>query len=270
MRALGALLLLGACGPVPAAPPPRAGAVPMRIVSTNPCADAVLMRLVPPARIAAISHYSQEPSATSIPVALARRFRGTEGTAEEVIALHPDLVITSSFTPMATKAAYARAGLHTLVLNFAPSIADSEAQVMQIAEATGTRAAGRALNAEIDRTVASVARHDRRPTALLYISGELATGPGTLLDDMMTHAGFANAATRHGLTHTGRLSGEALVMDPPAIIIAPDGPSRGAAMRRALLKDTRHAWFARDLINCGGPVIVPALRRLAAIRATLS
>lgn len=260
-------LPLSACGAA-TAPTTPTGA-PRRIVSTNPCADAVLLRLVPAGRIAAISHYSQEPSATSIPLDVAHRFRGTAGTAEEVIALHPDLVVTSSFTPAATKAAYARAGLRTLVLSFAPSIAESQTQVLQIADATGVHARGLALNAAIDRAIAALPRYAARPRTLLYISGELATGPGTLLDDMMTKAGFANAATRYGLTHTSHLSGEALVADPPAAVLAPESPARAAAMRRALLPHTRFAEFPRTLINCGGPVIVPALARLSAIRRSL-
>src|SRR3546814_5557596 len=83
------LLVLAGCDrPAPAT---RGG-----IVSTNPCADQILVSLVQPERIAAISHYSQDPAATSLPPEVARRYRVTAGTAEEVIALRPDLVVTST------------------------------------------------------------------------------------------------------------------------------------------------------------------------------
>ena len=117
--AIPLLLLLAGCAP----PVPRGG-----IVSTNPCADAILVGLVPPARIAAISHYSHDPAATSLPLEVARRFAVTGGTAEEVIARSPDLVLTSSFTPAATRTAYARAGLRTLILDSPTSIAASIAR----------------------------------------------------------------------------------------------------------------------------------------------
>ena len=45
-----------------------------------------------------------DPAATSIPIDLARRFRATTGTAEEVVAMRPELVIASSFTSPATPA----------------------------------------------------------------------------------------------------------------------------------------------------------------------
>jgi len=259
-------LLLGGCGKPPGVAASGGGG----IVSTNPCVDSVLVRILPPARIAAISHYSQDPSATSIPIAVARRFRGIAGTAEEVIALHPDLVIASTYTPPATQAAYARAGLKTLLVGIPDSIAESQAQVTQIADAAGAPMGGARINAEIDRAVVRWSRKDgASPSALLYISGDLATGGSTLLNDMMTRVGFRNAAASYGLTHTGTLSAETIVTQPPAVVIAPERASRGTTLRRRLLPNTPQAVFPRVLINCGGPTIPPALERLAAIRAGL-
>src|SRR3546814_10330346 len=73
--------------------PGIAAAAPARVVSLNPCVDSILMHVADPGQIAAISHYSHDPKATSIPLGQARRFRATYGTAEEVIALRTDLVI---------------------------------------------------------------------------------------------------------------------------------------------------------------------------------
>ncbi|MES3150959.1 ABC transporter substrate-binding protein [Sphingomonas faeni] len=256
------VLLLGGC----ASPPSGGGG----IVSTNPCVDAVLVRILPASRIAAISHYSQDPSATSIPLDVARRFRATAGTAEEVIALHPDLVIASTYTPPATQAAYARAGLKTLLLGIPDSIAESQAQVTQIADAVGAPAGGMRINAEIDRAVTRWSRKTGpSPSALLYISGDLATGGSTLLNEMMTRVGFRNAAATYGLSHTGTLSAETIVTRPPAVVIASERASRGIALRHRLLPRTPQAVFPRVLINCGGPTIPPALERLAFIRAGL-
>ncbi|MES2754536.1 MAG: ABC transporter substrate-binding protein, partial [Pseudomonadota bacterium] len=118
------LLALAGCAPV-------AGGD--GIVSTNPCADAIMLRLVAPSRIAAISHYSHEPGASSLPLAVARRFRATAGTAEEAIALKPDVVLADSFAPAATLAAYRRAGLRVAVLGSPTTVAASVAQVREVA-----------------------------------------------------------------------------------------------------------------------------------------
>ncbi|WP_448661812.1 ABC transporter substrate-binding protein [Sphingomonas sp. CJ20] len=259
-----------------AAPPPRDGGA---IVSTNPCADAMLIELVPPSRIAAISRYSQDPSATSIDLALARRFRATTGTAEEVIALHPALVIASTFTPPSTREAYARAGLKTLYLDSPNTIAASVAQVRELARAVDAVPAGEAMVARIERAVTQASRADAPVPALLWISGNLVSGGGTLLDEMMVRAGFSDHAAHYGLQHTGTLPIEHVVADPPRVMLVPDAPGRAASSRAAEMRGWAlahsgarvvQAQFPRTLVNCGGPVIARAMTRLADIRRTVT
>lgn len=262
MRCLLPLLLAGC---TPAADDGRGG-----IVSLNPCADQLLLALVPPSRIAAISHYSRDPGAGSIPLAVARRLPVTAGTAEEVIALAPELVIATSFTPPATRDAFARTGLKTLYLGSPTTIAASKAQVKELAAAVGAVERGAALNRRIDRAVASARRGGPEVPALLFLSGDLANGGGTLLDEMMRVAGFRDAAADYGLSMTGTLPVETIVAHPPAVILTPDAGGRTATIRRRLLAQTgakvREAAFPRALVNCGGPTIPAALARMAAIR----
>ena len=260
------MLALGACAPAPRGEP----AVRPSIVSLNPCADQLLVALVPPERIAAISHYSHDPGATSLPLEVARRFPATAGTAEEVIALAPDLVVASSFTPAATRDAFKRAGLETLYLDSPTTIAASQAQVAELARAVGEPARGAALNRRIDDAVAGARYSGPAIPALLYISGDLATGGGTLLDEMMGRAGLRDAAADYGLAMTGTLPVETILAQPPTLILTPDAGGRTAAIRRRLLARTgarvREVAFPRALINCGGPTIPAALARLTAIR----
>ncbi|WP_334655465.1 ABC transporter substrate-binding protein [Sphingomonas panaciterrae] len=263
------LLLAGCSGAAPARVGERGGG----IVSLNPCADQLLLALVPPQRIAAISHYSQDPRATSLPLDVARQFRATAGTAEEVIALAPDLVIASSFTPPATRAAFERAGLRTLYLDSPTTIAASRAQIAEVAAAVGATRRGGALDARIAGALAATRGDGPGPSALLFIGGDLANGDGTLLHEMMGHVGMRDAAADYGLAMTGRLPVETIIADPPAAILSPDAGGRTATMRRRLLAAsgaaTREASFPRTLVNCGGPTIPPALERLAAIRRSL-
>lgn len=273
MRIGAALLCLFAAGC--AAPSSQRGG---GIVSTNPCADAMLVELVPHGRIAAISHYSQDPAASSIPLDLARRFRATRGGAEEVVAMKPDLVIASSFTSPATREAYARAGLKTLYLDSPVTIEASKAQVTQLAAAVGAAAQGRAMNARIDRAVAA-ARTDAPPvSALVWIGGNLVSGGGNLLDEMLVRTGFSDHAAHYGLQFTGYLPIEHVVLDPPRVMLVPDEPGRDADSRAAQLRaralarfggKVAQARFPRSLANCGGPVIPRALARLAEVRREL-
>lgn len=268
MRSLLPPFLLMLAGCAPAEGGQRGG-----VVSLNPCSDQLLLALVPPRRISALSHYSRVAGATSLPLDVARRFRSTAGTAEEVIALSPDLVVASSFTPAATRTAFARAGLRTLYLDSPTTIAASKAQVSELARAVGAEATGIALRQQINAAVAeatSDAHTDTVISALLYINGDLVTGSGTLLDEMMRIAGFRDAAANYGLTMTGALPVETILSRPPAVILVPDGGGRSAMIRRRVLARTgkvvREIPFPRELINCGGPTIPAALQRLSAIR----
>lgn len=269
-RAALLCLLLAGC----AAQPPSGGG----IVSTNPCADAMLVELVPPDRIAAISHYSQDPASTSIPLDVARRFRVNHGTAEEVVAMRPQLVIASSFTSPATRSAYARAGLNTLYLDSPTTIEASKAQVIALADALGVHAAGVAMNARIDRAVAAAEWRGAKIPALLWISGNLVSGGGNLLDEMMTRAGFSDHAAHYGLQFTGYLPIEHVVIDPPQVMLVPDAPGRAASSRAAELRSralshlgrkVEEAHFPRQMVNCGGPVIAKAMTRLAEVRRSI-
>ncbi|MGH6617617.1 ABC transporter substrate-binding protein [Sphingomonas sp.] len=267
-----ALLLAGCTAP---ARDGAGGGAGGGIVSTNPCADAILIELVDPARITAISQYSHNPAASSIAVDVARRFPATAGTAEEVIALRPSLVLTSSFTPLATRAAYERAGLKTLVMDSPVTVAASKVQIEQVAAAVGAQARGRALNARIDAAAqAATPKDGKRPAALLFIAGDLVNGSGTLLDQLLTHAGFRDAAADYGLASTGSLPIETIIAKPPRVIMTPDATARTAALRRRVLArtgaNTTEVAFPRNLVNCGGPTIIPALAELAKIRRSLS
>lgn len=265
-----ALLCLAAAG-CAAQPSPRGGG----IVSLNPCADAMLVELVPPGRIAAISHYSRDPGATSIPLQVARKFHVNNGTAEEIIALRPDLVIADSFTSPSTREAFARAGVKTLYLGWASTIEQSKAQVRELAAAVDAVPAGEAMVSRIDGAVTAAKTDRPLVPALLWIGGNTVSGGGTLLDEMMVKAGFSDHAAHYGLQGTGYLPIEHVVVDPPRVMLVPDQAGRDASSRAAQMRGwaltragarVHQAHFPRSLVNCGGPVIAKAMTRLAEVR----
>ena len=125
-------LAVGACAPV--ARPDDAGA---RILSLNPCTDAILAELADPGQIVALSAFSRDPAQSSMDIGLARHWPATGGTVEEVIAARPSLVVAGGFTPPATRAAYARLGVPLVEFGMATTVADSVGQIRQMARLTG-------------------------------------------------------------------------------------------------------------------------------------
>ena len=127
------------------------------IVSLNPCSDAILAEVASPGQILALSHYSADPRATSMDPAKARQYAATRGTLEEVLALHPDVVVDSTFVPPATAAAYQRFGLRLETLGIASTVEESRAQIRQLAALAGNPAKGEALIQRIGTALAQAA-----------------------------------------------------------------------------------------------------------------
>jgi len=274
MRAglLACVLALGACAPAPAA----RDAVHPTLVSLNPCSDAVLAEVADPGQVLAISHYSQDPGSSSMDLATARKFRATSGSLEELLALRPDVVIAGSFVPPQVAAALAKQGIRLLRLPIARSVAESQSQVLAIAEAADNRNAGIVLNARIDVALARAAapRGQRTISALVWQSGGIVPGRDTLIADLLARTGFRSYAAARGMRQADVLPLEVLVADPPQVILTA-GDAR-ANEDRALhhpaldhLRGATRAPFDRALLWCGGPTIERAAARLAEARNSL-
>ena len=261
-------LLLAACAPAPA----RELALPS-IVSLNPCTDAILAEVADPAQIAALSHYSSDPAASSMDAALARRFPSISGTVEEVAALRPDLVIGSTFTPPASVTALGAMGLRFEAFGLASTVAESEAQVRRLAALAGHPERGEALVARIERALAAAAPPGRSAPipAIVWQSGGIVPGQATLIAELLSRTGFTNAAAARGLRQADLLPLEDLLADPPAVIFAA-GAGRSNEDRLLahpalrVLTGTVRAPLDPALLWCGGPSIVRTAARLGEVR----
>jgi iron complex transport system substrate-binding protein len=248
-------------------------AAPRRIVSINPCVDAILMHVADAGQIAAISHYSKDPRSASIPAAEAARFAATSGTAEEVVALAPDLVIAGAHVAPATVAALQRLHIPLLQLGVADSIAASRDQISTVAAAVGHPRRGAALNARIDAALMAAVAQTPPVPALIWLGGGLVPGRATLADELLRRSGFRNLSGDYGLKQWDVLPLEYLVATPPRVLFS-FGDARGDRMLgHPVLKPLAGRIAVRDfperLLHCGGPTIIDAVNHLAATRRAL-
>jgi iron complex transport system substrate-binding protein len=257
---LAGALLLAACAP--AEPGVRADGP--TIVSLNPCLDAIAVEVAAPRQVLALSHYSRDPGSSSIRQAIAARYAVTGGTAEEVIALAPDLVLASSFLPQPTRAALERAGLRVETFGSPTTIAASAAQVRDVARLAGREAEGAALVAAMARAAAPA------PAApvdtLLWQPGEIVAGEATLVAEMLRAKGFASHAAAMGLGQADFVALETVLARPPELLLVA-GDSAG--QRHPLLgqlSGTRVEPLAPNLLFCGGPTVIALGERLDALR----
>jgi iron complex transport system substrate-binding protein len=273
MRLAGlALLVLAGCSAAPAreASPPAP-----RIVSLNPCTDAVLVEVADPQQILALSSYSSDPASSSMELSVASRFASVDGTVEEVIALQPDLVLGSTFVSPATSSAFARLGFRYHGFGINPDVADSLAQIRVIAALAGHPERGEALVARIEAALAANAPPPGAPiTAIVWQSSGIVPGKDTLISELLARTGFVNAAAAKGLHQADVLPLEAMLADPPRLILAAGNPESNEDRMLghpalAALKDTRRERYDSALLWCGGPTIIRAAERLGEVRRDL-
>ncbi len=269
--ALSGALALG-CG-VPGA---ARAASPRRIVSLNPCLDVILVHVADRAQITALSHYSRDAHSSTI-ADLARTLPFTYGTAEEVIGRAPDLILTGRYSSLATRNVLDRLDVPTAQFAVPETIRDSLAQVREIAGLVGRPDRGETLVRRIETALATAAPGPgaRPVSALVFMPGGFASGPGTLMDEMMRRAGLENAAGRYGLRRSMSVPLEQVIADPPDVLLAgapyPGAPSWAERVMEhpALSRVSRRmhrAVFPERLLFCGGPVLIQTAETLARAR----
>jgi len=273
IRWLTSLLALAAFGCVHAE---TQSAHPRRIVSLNMCVDAILVELVSHDRIAALSHYARDPQRSTISE-VARQLPITYETAEEVVALRPDLVLTSRHSAPATRNALKRVGIRFELFNVPSTIADSIEQVREVAHLLGAEREGEAMVARIEQALeaARLPAGEEPLTAAIYQPGGLSAGANTVVGELMQLTGLHNIAARYGVKDYRPLPLEVLVSAPPDVLLVGE-TSPGAPLRserivrhralRALESQMTQELFPARLLFCAGPTMIEAANTLAQAR----
>ena len=251
-------------------------AAPRRVVSLNPCLDAILVHVADRRQIAALSHYSRDPNGSLI-AGIAAGLPMTWETAEEVIALSADLVLTSRHSSAATRTALGRMKIRTELFDVPDTVADSDGQIRRIAALVGREPRGEALIRRIHAAIAASrpAAGQTPLSAIIYQPNGFAAGTGTLIDAMMREAGLQNVAGRYGLSKWGQIPLERLIADPPQVILAGEvAPGTPTWADRVLTHPAlshlshrvRKVSFPQRLLYCGGPTLIETAAVLRAAR----
>ena len=222
----------------------EANSLPQRIVSMSLCSDQYVLSLVDPSRVAGITLSGSLPEYSNV----ADQAGGIpihRGSAEEIIALKPDLVVTGGYVPLETLDMLRRLDVPTLDLA-AERLSDIPADIRRAAVRLGVPEEGERLVVAFEAELQSATRSPgSKQVAALYRPGGDMPGNGTTPNDVLAAAGVANLASMLGFTGYGRLSVEELVVHQPDLLIF----------------DSRHAGRHSQSI---GLLDHPALRAVAA------
>ena len=216
-----------------------AGCVPLaaeskgdRIVSLDLCADQMVTGLVPPERIAAVSTEANMDAA--VIEAVSADTPRIRADAERVIAMRPTLVVRSYSGGPRFDRAMEKAGIPVITLPYADTIAATRKAIVDAGQKVGEPKAAAARLAQFDDDLGAPTTQYPALSALYLTPGNVTTGRGSLIEEMMRQAGFTSYEQRAGW-HSIPL--ERIAQDRPDAIV------RGFFDRAAFRQDR---WSTSD------------------------
>ena len=245
-----------------------------RIVSLNLCTDQLLLQLVEPDRISALSKLSHDPG-LSVLEPQARALPVVRGDAEEVLLLKPDLVLVGRYTARYTTHMLRTLGIPVLEVPLANSLAEVQQQITLVADAVGAADKGRALVQALQQQQQQLQQAAQQQSAPWPVAAErswqgYSTGQGTLMNELIELAGYRNAGVEAGLSGYGYLPLERLVATHPDLMLTPDYASD---MPSVVPRDQLHPALQHTVLEslilqtrttiCGGPWSLDTAARMA-------
>ncbi|MDQ0189095.1 ABC transporter substrate-binding protein [Alicyclobacillus cycloheptanicus] len=208
---------------------------PTHIASTTEGTDEILSGLVPKSEIALVTTDATQPEYSNI-VSFAKGIPAIGNvTAEQVIAVHPDLVLMASYNTPGVVNQIEQAGIPVYEFTNFNSIDDIEKNIKVLGTLVGEEGKADQLVSMMEQKIQAVqnaVKGEPKPTVLDYSSYGFAGGSGTTVNDIITDAGGTNAAAN--LQGWAKVTDEEIVKMNPDVII---DSSDDAAFKQKLLHD---------------------------------
>ena len=213
---------------------------PQRIVSSVLAADEILLELVAPARLAAVTLFVDNPAYSGSVGRAPANVPRISGNLETVISLTPDLVILAPYNRAETVTQLASLAIPLVRIDRFASLADVAANIRLLGRATGTDEGAESLVRDLDRRIERVEAHVRnfpRPRVLFWQPGGYTVGPATITDEIIERAGGHNVARDARFEGNAVISSEAVLGLHPDVIVLSVPAMTPQADASALLPD---------------------------------
>ena len=230
---------------------------PQRIVSMNIRSDEILLALVSPERIVALSRNADDDGISNITETAKQIPLRITLNPEQIIYMKPDLVLATESQPRELVQTLRDAGIAVHVHRTPHTLLEAQRVIHETADAVGESAKGGALIGKMNEALAPVLQavskispQKRKRVVRFTILGG-SGGKGTSFDEVCRLAGVINGASAVGVMNGQQLSKEQIIRFDPEVILL---PTWGYTTK------TNMEDYAADILND------PALQQVTAIK----
>lgn len=200
---------------------------PERIFSAGLAMDNILLSIVDPERVVAVTTYAKDPSMSYVADKVKPHMMLVEAlNPEQVLAARPDVVLVASWSSQDAVRQLQDLGIPVYTFSAFSSVEDALENIRRIGEITGDEQVAEALVAgffEEYGKIAAKISSARRPRVLSMDSWGSTTGLGTSMHDIIEMAGGVNAAAESGITGWQEIGPEAVIRINPDVIVTDSG-----------------------------------------------
>ncbi len=225
------------------------GAPPARIVSLTLTTDEMLLDLVDPSRLQAVTYLAPDPAVSNVASRVAAIPHKLDMNVEAVLSLAPDLVLVADWSDAGPVSQLRAAGVPVYLIRSGVTVEGIEQKISRVALLTGEEARGKTMIDRMEARLAAVARAvsaipaARRLSAMDYATWGSAQGRGSSWDEMLGRAGLVDAAGTLAADRWGQvpLSREKLLELDPDMLVLPgwvyNNPSGAAEFFQRITHD---------------------------------
>lgn len=207
---------------------------PQRIFSTAAAIDNLLLSIVDPERVVAITMYTTLEDYSYVADRVEPHMMIVETlNVEQVLAANPDIILVASWNDPDAVAQIKSLGMKVYTFTAFGGIEDALENIARVGEITGSEAEAQQLIDEFYRRYGSIAARiigREKPTVLYWNDWGSTAGTDTAVDGIIRYAGGENIAATVGIEGWQIIDAEFILQVDPDVIITDANPEFAARL----------------------------------------
>ena len=249
-----------------------------RIVSINLCFDALLIKLVEPARVDSLYYLSANPQFSSV-AKQAKAYNLNHGLAEDIVPRNPDLILAGEYSSLELRVLLKQLGFRVEVLALPRDLNEISTHIRRFGVLVDRSAEAEKMAQAMEQKLVQLDALQKTSAPISgfwYSSNGVVVGAETLENELMTRAGFHNLALDRNIVGFKQIDLEELILAQPKVLIIETSDVQAFSLAQeyvqhpALRNNDVKIIRLPSTLSCIAPVAVDAIENLMQQRKRLS